>query len=176
MRPFSLPARARPRPAGWKYSATTTPRRARHLTSVSFFAPRPQDYPEGEVILGIELRMRLSQSRSRGHRERGRFQRPGDDRARGRLPESVREAVTKVIKHFNWKGPVGGRERDARHHARPGERVRVQAAGRDDARETGKVATMIHTEAAAYTEMYFGPGREANGWWWWSPSAKGSAR
>ena len=27
----------------------------------------------------------------------------------------------------------------------------------------GKVATMIHTEAAAYAEMYFGPGRECSG-------------
>jgi len=27
----------------------------------------------------------------------------------------------------------------------------------------GKVATMIHTEAAAYTELMFGPGRETNG-------------
>ena len=91
------------------------------------------------------------------------FQRPGvcaqvDDLSE----ESVKKAVTKVINHFQWKGPVGVSVT----------RQIVRALGNKSAPKAleammpgsrGKVATMIHTEAAAYAEMYFGPGREADG-------------
>ena len=91
------------------------------------------------------------------------FQRPGVTTALEDVsPESVREAVTKVIKHFNWKGPVGVSVTRAIMRALGNASASKQLDAMMPA-STGKVATMIHTEAAAYTEMYFGPGREANG-------------
>ena len=76
--------------------------------------------------------------------------------------QSVQEAMKKITKHYHWNGPVGVSVTRAVTRV-----LGNQAAGKQleammpDSK--GKVATMIHTEAAAYAEMYFGPGRECEG-------------
>lgn len=76
--------------------------------------------------------------------------------------EEIQEKLTKVINHFGWKGPVGVSLT----------RVAMRVLGNQATSATltsmlpksrGKVATMIHTEAAAYAEMYFGPGLDKSG-------------
>ena len=65
------------------------------------------DYPIGEVVLGIELR---------GHGAKGAiidtangdFMRPGVEVALDELnEEAVEEALTKIANHYNWAGAVG---------------------------------------------------------------------
>lgn len=91
------------------------------------------------------------------------FQRPGVTTALNDVSEeSVREAVTKVINHFNWKGPVGVSVTRAIMRALGNEATAKNLESMMP-KSKGKVATMIHTEAAAYTELMFGPGRETNG-------------
>jgi hypothetical protein len=91
------------------------------------------------------------------------FQRPGVTTALEDVTEeSVRLAVSKVLKHFNWKGAVGVSVTRAIMRALGNE---ATAKNLDSMmpENKGKVAVMIHTEAAAYTELMFGPGRETNG-------------
>ena len=91
------------------------------------------------------------------------FQRPGVTTALDDVSEeSVREAVTKVLNHFNWKGPVGVSVTRAIMRALGNEATAKNLESMMP-KSKGKVATMIHTEAAAYTELMFGPGRETNG-------------
>jgi hypothetical protein len=91
------------------------------------------------------------------------FQRPGVTTALEDVSEeSVRMAVTKVIKHFNWKGPVGVSVTRAIMRVLGNEATAKNLESMLP-KSKGKVATMIHTEAAAYTELMFGPGRETNG-------------
>ena len=91
------------------------------------------------------------------------FHRPGVTTYLDELSvQSVQEAVKKITNHYHWKGPVGVSVTRAVTRV-----LGNQAAGKQleammpDSK--GKVATMIHTEAAAYAEMYFGPGRECSG-------------
>jgi hypothetical protein len=91
------------------------------------------------------------------------FQRPGVTAAVDDLTEeSVRVAVAKVIDHFQWKGPVGVSVTRAIMRVL-GNQAAPKALEAMMPNSKGKVATMIHTEAAAYAEMYFGPGRDAEG-------------
>ena len=120
------------------------------------------DYPIGEVVLGIELR---------GHGAKGAiidtangdFMRPGVEVALDELnEEAVEEALTKIANHYNWAGAVGVSytravmrtcgNRDINKHL-----VKMFPKSR------GRVGSMIHTEAAAYAQMYYGPGRDVDG-------------
>mmetsp|Transcript_24963 Transcript_24963/g.61513 ORF Transcript_24963/g.61513 Transcript_24963/m.61513 type:complete len:561 (-) Transcript_24963:17-1699(-) len=121
-----------------------------------------RDYPEGEVVLGIELRTH-SLKAAPVDTANAEFQRPGVSAALETLSvESVEQAISKVIKHFDWKGPVGISVTYATMRV-----LGNQATGKTLEgmlpNSRGKVATMIHSEAAAYAEMYFGPGRESTG-------------
>mmetsp|Transcript_21480 Transcript_21480/g.34756 ORF Transcript_21480/g.34756 Transcript_21480/m.34756 type:complete len:593 (+) Transcript_21480:200-1978(+) len=120
-----------------------------------------RDYPEGEVILGMELRMH-SLKAAPVDTANAEFQRPGVSVKMDVLSEqSVKQAVTKVIDHFHWKGPVGVSV--TRAITRLLNQAAPKAMEEMMPNSKGKVVTMIHTEAAAYAEMYFGPGREVNG-------------
>ena len=119
------------------------------------------DYPIGEVVLGIELR---------GHGAKGAiidtanadFMRPGVEVDLEELKEeAVEEALSKIATHYNWGGTVGVSYT----------RAVMRACGNRDInkhivkmfpKSKGKVGSMIHTEAAAYAQMYYGPGRERN--------------
>ena len=91
------------------------------------------------------------------------FQRPGVTTALDDVSEeSIRLAITKVINHYHWKGPVGVSVTRAIMRAL-GNGAAAKQLNSMMPQSKGKVAMMIHTEAAAYTEMYFGPGRETNG-------------
>jgi len=122
-----------------------------------------RDYPEGEVILGIEIRSHSIKA-APVDTANAEFQRPGvsvpiEDFSE----ETLKGALQKIAAHFRWKGPVGISYT----------RLAVRALGGVQKGEhilstmipdwKGRVATMIHTEAAAYAEMYFGPGREQAG-------------
>tara|TARA_B110000977_G_scaffold53537_1_gene72804 strand:- start:16649 stop:18517 length:1869 start_codon:yes stop_codon:yes gene_type:complete len=126
------------------------------------FSIIPRDYPEGEVILGMELRMH-SLKAAPVDTANAEFQRPGVTTALEDVTEeSVRLAVAKVLKHFNWKGPVGVSVTRAIMRAL-GNEATAKNLNSMMPKSKGKVAVMIHTEAAAYTELMFGPGRETNG-------------
>ena len=77
------------------------------------------------------------------------FQRPGvTAKVENMTEESVKEAIDKVLNHFQWKGPVGisvtrAIMRLLGNQATP----KVLEAMMPHLK--GKVATMIHTEAAA---------------------------
>ena len=121
-----------------------------------------RDYPEGEVILGMEIRMHSAKA-ALVDTANAEFHRPGVTTYLDELSvQSVQEAVKKITNHYHWKGPVGVSVTRAVTRV-----LGNQAAGKQleammpDSK--GKVATMIHTEAAAYAEMYFGPGRECSG-------------
>lgn len=122
-----------------------------------------RDYPQGEVILGIEIRSH-SVKAAPVDTANAEFQRPGVSVPLEDISaEALQVALEKIAKHFSWKGPVGISYT----------RLVVRALGGTQPGEAfmancvpewrGKVATMIHTEAAAYAEMYFGPGRENSG-------------
>jgi hypothetical protein len=120
------------------------------------------DYPIGEVVLGIELR---------GHGAKGAiidtanadFMRPGVEVDLEELKEeAVEEALSKIATHYNWGGTVGVSYT----------RAVMRACGNRDInkhivkmfpKSKGKVGSMIHTEAAAYAQMYYGPGRDVDG-------------
>ena len=66
-----------------------------------------RDYPEGELILGIEIRSHSIKA-APVDTANAEFQRPGvsvpiEDFSE----ETLREALGKIATHFQWKGPVG---------------------------------------------------------------------
>ena len=122
-----------------------------------------RDYPEGEVILGIEIRSHSIKA-APVDTANAEFQRPGVS-----VPieefneESLREALEKINKHFGWRGPVGVSYTRLAVRALGGVQKGEQLMSRMIPDWQGRIAMMIHTEAAAYAEMYFGPGRESSG-------------
>ena len=89
------------------------------------------------------------------------FHRPGVTTYLDELSvQSVQEAVENN-QSLPLEGTCGS-QRHARRHAFVNQAAGKQLEGvMPDSK--GKVATMIHTEAAAYAEMYFGPGASARG-------------
>ena len=76
--------------------------------------------------------------------------------------EAVEEVLSKIATHYNWGGTVGVSYT----------RAVMRVCGNRDInkhlvkmfpRSKGKVGSMIHTEAAAYAQMYYGPGRDVDG-------------
>jgi len=76
--------------------------------------------------------------------------------------EAVEEALSKIATYYNWGGTVGVSYT----------RAVMRVCGNRDInkhlvkmfpRSKGKVGPMIHTEAAAYAQMYYGPGRDVDG-------------
>lgn len=149
----------------------TKPRKQRRCLSIKAIDGRKpdagwklsdRDYPEGEVILGMEIRTHSAKA-ALVDTANAEFHRPGVTTYLDDLSvQSVQEAMKKITKHYHWNGPVGVSVTRAVTRV-----LGNQAAGKQleammpDSK--GKVATMIHTEAAAYAEMYFGPGRECEG-------------
>lgn len=114
------------------------------------------------MVLGLELRTH-SLKAALIDTANAEFQRPGVTATVDSLTaESVQRAVTKVIDHFQWKGPVGISVTRAIMRLL-GNQAAPRALEAMIPNSRGQVATMIHTEAAAYAEMYFGPGRDADG-------------
>ena len=122
-----------------------------------------RDYPEGELILGIEIRSHSIKA-APVDTANAEFQRPGvsvpiEDFSE----ETLREALGKIATHFQWKGPVGISYTRLAVRALGGVQKGEHILSTVIPEWKGRVATMIHTEAAAYAEMYFGPGREQAG-------------
>ena len=122
-----------------------------------------RDYPEGEVVLGIEIRSHSIKA-APVDTANAEFQRPGVTVPIEELSrESLNKSLNKIANHFTWKGPVGI------SYTRLALRALGAGANGEDVLASmvpawkGRIATMIHTEAAAYAEMYFGPGRENSG-------------
>ena len=112
--------------------------------------------------MGMELRMH-SLKAAPVDTANAEFMRPGVTAELEDLSEeSVRAAVRKVIKHFNWNGPVGVSVTRAIMRTL-GNQQAAKRLERMMPETKGKVATMIHTEAAGYAEMYFGPGLKEHG-------------
>jgi len=112
--------------------------------------------------LGMELRMH-SLKAAPVDTANAEFMRPGVTAELEDLSEeSVHAAVRKVIKHFNWNGPVGVSVTRAIMRTL-GNQQAAKRLERMMPETKGKVATMIHTEAAGYAEMYFGPGLKEHG-------------
>ena len=122
-----------------------------------------RDYPEGEVILGLEIRSHSIKA-ALVDTANAEFQRPGVVVPLEDITEqALAAALTKVQKHFSWKGPVGMSYTRLVVRALGGTQKGEELLDNMIPEWRGKVATMIHTEAAAYAEMYFGPGRENSG-------------
>jgi len=122
-----------------------------------------RDYPVGEVILGLEIRSHSIKA-ALVDTANAEFQRPGVVVPLEDVNEqSLGIALAKVQKHFSWKGPVGISYTRLVVRALGGTQKGEQLFDNTIPEWRGKVASMIHTEAAAYAEMYFGPGRENSG-------------
>ena len=64
-----------------------------------------RDYPEGEVILGMEIRMHSAKA-ALVDTANAEFHRPGVTTYLDELSvQSVQEAVKKITNHYHWKGP-----------------------------------------------------------------------
>lgn len=122
-----------------------------------------RDYPEGEVVLGVEMRQHSIKA-APVDTANAEFQRPGVSVPIEELSkESMQAALEKIANHFAWKGKVGiSYTRLALRALGSGSDGEQVLASMVPAWQ-GRIATMIHTEAAAYAEMYFGPGRESSG-------------
>ena len=120
------------------------------------------EYPIGEVVLGIELRTHGAKG-ALIDTANADFMRPGVEVDLEELKEeAVEEALSKIATHYNWGGTVGVSYT----------RAVMRVCGNRDInkhlvkmfpRSKGKVGSMIHTEAAAYAQMYYGPGRDVDG-------------
>lgn len=120
------------------------------------------EYPIGEVVLGIELRTHGAKG-ALIDTANADFMRPGVEVDLEELKEeAVEEVLSKIATHYNWGGTVGVSYT----------RAVMRVCGNRDInkhlvkmfpRSKGKVGSMIHTEAAAYAQMYYGPGRDVDG-------------
>ncbi|KAK3235005.1 hypothetical protein CYMTET_54772 [Cymbomonas tetramitiformis] len=115
-----------------------------------------RDYPQGEMVLGVEIRTH-SVKGAVIDTGSGEFFRPGVTAtiADDATSDSIVQALQKVVKSMEWSGPVGCSIT----------RSVWRTLGRNDAdgllirslpQCKGEVATMIHSEAAAQAAVAYG--------------------
>ena len=118
-----------------------------------------RDYPSGEIVLGMEIREHTVKA-ALVDTGCGEFVRPGLVKSiEGDTMDDVLVAVRKVVKAFDWRGPVGCSVTRVVWRilgSTQAERVLSGALPSSD----NQVSMMIHTEAAAYAEMLCGAGKD----------------
>lgn len=121
------------------------------------------EYPIGEVVLGIEIRTHSIKG-ALIDTANADFIRPGVDvKMEALTEEEIEKALTKIVNHYNWQGTVGiSYTRAVTKVGNWGREINKYLTNMLP-KSKGKCCSMIHAEAAAYAQMYYGPGRDING-------------
>ena len=116
----------------------------------------PGDYPEGEVVMGVEVRLHKVKA-APVCTDSGEFFGPGSAAAvEEDSAEGILGAVARAVRAHQWRGPVGVSYTKAVREVLGGEaktRLLLEAALPET---RGEIAPMIHSDAAAYAETGFG--------------------
>ena len=122
-----------------------------------------RDYPEGEVVLGVELRLHSAKA-APVDTANGDFLRPGTSTAFGAHPdpEELLAGLQEVVRAQSWRGPLGISYTRAVWNLLGGDGHADRAlagALQGVVEDTAAVAPMIHSVAAGYAETAFGNAR-----------------
>jgi len=114
------------------------------------------DYPEGEVVMGVEVRQHNVKA-APVCTASGEFFGPGSAASVDAPGEAgLLDAVSRAVRAHSWRGPIGVSYTKKVRELLGGE-AKTQASLEAALPETrGEIAPMIHSDAAAYAETGFG--------------------